>query len=117
MPEENSFHEYPFQVSEMPMGNLGPRARTPEGREDQLIAMAYDLVEKRIREGTATSQELTHFLKLGTTRERLEREILSEQKRLISAKIGSIESSAKIEEMYSNAINAMKHYSGQDRDD
>ena len=90
------------------------RAKTVERRENQLINMAYDLAEKQIREGTASAQVISHFLKLGSTKDRLERDILAEQKKLVSAKTESLESSARIEDLYNNAINAMKKYSGME---
>ena len=88
-------------------------ALTPEARENQLISLATDLVEKRLIEGTASSQETTHFLKLATTKARLEKEILEKQKELISAKTESMKSAKRIEELYEDAISAMKRYSGQ----
>lgn len=77
-----------------------------------MIAAAIDLAEKQLREGTASSQVITHFLKLGSSRERLEKEILVEQKTLVKAKTESIQSSKKVEELYLNALAAMKTYSG-----
>lgn len=88
-------------------------ATTPEARENQLIALAVDLAEKQLLEGTASSQVITHYLKLGSTKERIEREILEKQKALIEAKTESLQSAKRIEELYTNAINAMKNYSGQ----
>lgn len=93
-----------------------PPSPTPEGRENQLIALAYDLAEKQMREGTASSQVISHFLKLGSTKDRLEREILFEQKKLISAKTGAIESQANAEELYAEAIKAFGLYTGEDSD-
>ncbi len=94
-----------------------PAATTPEGRENQLIAMAYDLAEERIRNGTASAQEITHFLKMGSLKERMERDILVEQKRLISAKAESLDASKRIEEYYTKAIDAMRRYSGHGGED
>ena len=88
-------------------------ALTPEARENQLISLAVDLAEKQLQEGTASSQVITHYLKLGSTKERIEKEILEKQKELISAKTESIKSAQRIEELYMNAINAMRSYSGQ----
>ena len=88
-------------------------ATTPEARENQLIALAVDLAEKQLIEGTASSQVITHYLKLGSTKERIEREILEKQKALIEAKTENLQSAKRIEELYTNAINAMKNYSGQ----
>jgi hypothetical protein len=89
-----------------------PPATTPEARENQLVAIAIDLVEKRLLNGTASSQETTHFLKIGSTKEKLEKEILEKQKDLITAKTESIQSAKRIEELYLNALNAMRSYSG-----
>lgn len=86
---------------------------TPEARENQMIALAVDLAEKQLREGTASSQVITHYLKLGSTKERIEKEILEKQKEFISAKTSAIKSSERIEKMYADAIEAMKVYSGQ----
>lgn len=74
--------------------------------------MAYDLAEKQIRDGTAPAQVLTHFLKLGSAREKLEREILIEQRKLLQAKTDRIESDRRVEELYNNAIAAMMRYGG-----
>lgn len=88
-------------------------ATTPEARENQMIALAVDLAEKQMLEGTASSQVISHFLKLGSTKERLEKEILEKQKELITAKTESIQSGKRVEELYSNALNAMRKYNGQ----
>lgn len=92
-------------------------ALTPEARENQLIAYAVDLAEQQLRDGTASSQVITHFLKLGSTKERIEKEILEKQKELISAKTEALQSAKRIEELYSNAISAMRKYSGSRGDD
>lgn len=87
-------------------------ALTPEAREQQMIALAYDLVESRLRNGTASSQETTHFLKLASTNARLEQEKLLAEKKLLEAKVANLESQSASEELYSAAIKAMKSYSG-----
>lgn len=92
-------------------------ALTPEARENQLIALASDLAEKQLREGTASSQVITHYLKLGSTKERIEKEILEKQKELIVAKTQNLQSAKRIEELYNNALNAMRNYSGYGMDD
>lgn len=92
-------------------------ALTPEARENQLIALAVDLAEKQLREGTASSQVITHYLKLGSTREKIEQEIMEKQKTLLSAKTDAIKSAQRLEEVYENAIKAMRIYSGQDYDE
>ena len=87
-------------------------ALSPEARENQMIAYAMDLVERRLIEGTASSQETTHFLKLARKKAQAELEILEMQKELISAKTQALQSQAKSEELFARAISAMKRYSG-----
>lgn len=87
-------------------------ALTPEARENQLISLAVDLAEQQLRDGTASSQVITHYLKLGSTKERIEKEILEKQKELIEAKTQSLHSDKDLKELYANAISAMKSYSG-----
>ena len=93
--------------------NIRP-AFSPEARENQMISLAVDLAERQLVEGTASSQVITHYLKLGSTKERIEKEILEKQKELIEAKTQTLQSAQRVEELYSNALNAMKKYSGQD---
>lgn len=94
----------------------GVTAINPEARESQLISLAVDLAEQQLRDGTASSQVITHYLKLGSTRERVEREILEKQKELMSAKTEALQSNKRIEELYLDAINAMRDYSGSSDD-
>lgn len=89
-----------------------PPAKTPEDRENQMIALAVDLAEKQLREGTASSQVITHFLKLGSTKEKLEKEMMEEQKKLLEAKTESLQSAKRVEELYAEALAAMKRYGG-----
>jgi EAL domain-containing protein (putative c-di-GMP-specific phosphodiesterase class I) len=89
-------------------------ALTPEARENQLIALAVNLAEKQLQEGTASSQVITHYLKLGSTKEKIEKEILERQKALIEAKTEALQSAKRIEELYSDAIDAMRLYNGSD---
>lgn len=88
-------------------------ALSPEARENQLVSLAVDLAEKQLCDGTASSQVITHYLKLGSTKERIEKEILEKQKELIEAKTQSLQSAQRIEELYTNALDAMRNYSGQ----
>ena len=88
-------------------------ALTPEARENQLVSLAVDLAEQQLMDGTASSQVITHYLKLGSTKERIEKEILEEQKKLIGAKTQALQSAQRIEELYTNALDAMRDYSGQ----
>ena len=87
-------------------------ALTPEARENQLIYLATELAEQQLRDGTASSQVITHYLKLGSSKERLEKEILAENKKLLAAKTESLQSTKRIEELYKDAIKAMQKYSG-----
>ena len=87
-------------------------ALTPEARENQMISLAVDLAERQLQEGTASSQVITHYLKLGSMRERLEREKLEEENKLLRAKTENLQSQKNVEEAYLKAINAMKRYSG-----
>ena len=87
-------------------------ALTPEAREHQLISLAVDLVEQRLLNGTASSQETTHFLKLGSMRNRLEMQKLQEENKLLQAKTDAMQSAKRVEELYSEAISAMRTYSG-----
>lgn len=91
-------------------------ALTPEARENQLISLAVDLAEKQLMEGTASSQVITHYLKLGSTKEKIEKEILERQKELLEAKTQALYSAQRVEELYANALEAMRTYTGQ-RDD
>lgn len=94
------------------LNNRSRPARTPEARENQMIALAVDLAEQQLRAGTASSQVITHYLKLGSTKERIEKEILEQQRDLISAKTEALKSQKRVEELYSDALNAMRRYSG-----
>ena len=94
-----------------PTKKLRPRL-TPESRENQMIALAVDLAEKQLLEGTASSQVITHFLKLGSTKERLEKEKLEEENKLLRARTEALQSAKRVEELYSDAIAAMRKYSG-----
>lgn len=92
-------------------------ALTPEARENQLIYLAIDLAEQQLRDGTASSQVITHYLKLGSTKEKIEREILEKQKDLLVAKTEALQSTKRIEELYADAISAMRQYGGHEVDD
>jgi hypothetical protein len=98
-------------------------ATTPEGRENELVSIAHDLAEEQILNGTASSQVITHFLKLGSTRERLEQQRLEHENELTRVKIEALESQKRVEELYKEALSAMRAYAGdipisdQDEDD
>ena len=87
-------------------------ATTPEGRENQMVSAAIDLAEKQIRSGTASSQVITHFLKLGSTRERLEQQRLEHENELTRVKIEALEGQKRVEELYLEALSAMRSYAG-----
>lgn len=93
-------------------------ALTPEARENQMIALAVDLAEQQLREGTASSQVITHYLKLGSTKERLEKEKLEEENKLLRAKTENIKSMKRSEELMEEALRAFRQYNGQvDKDE
>lgn len=99
--------------------NSSPEVRpalTPEARENQLVALAVNLAEKQLREGTASAQVITHYLKLGSTKEKLEKDILEKQKDLIEAKTATLQSAKKVEELYTEALKAMRSYQGAEDD-
>lgn len=95
----------------------GRPAATLEGRENQIISQAYDRAEEQIQAGTATSQVLAHFLKMGSTREQIEKERLREELELTKAKVSDLQSRATVEGLYAEAIEAFRSYSGQQEDD
>jgi len=87
-------------------------ALSSEAKENQLVSLAVDLAEKQLREGTASAQVITHYLKLATTREKLEKERLEEENKLLRAKTEALQSAKNVEELYKEAMNAMRTYSG-----
>lgn len=89
-------------------------ARTDEGRETQLVSLAMDLAERQMLDETASAQVITHYLKLGSSREKLEQERLRNENMLLRAKVEMMESAKNVEALYSEALAAMKAYSGQD---
>lgn len=91
-------------------------ARTPEARENQLIALAVDLAEQQLRDGTASAQVISHYLKLGSSKEQLERKRLEEEVKLITAKTESLQSAKHVEELYEKAMAAMTSYRGEQDD-
>lgn len=91
-------------------------ALSPKAKENQMISYAMDLAEEQLRNGTASSQVITHFLKLGSERERLERERLEEENKLLRAKTKALEDQKEIKVLYADALKAMRRYSGQEDD-
>jgi hypothetical protein len=92
-------------------------ALSPEARQNQLIALAVDLAEKQLLEGTASAQVITHYLKLGSSKEKLEKELLEQQKAFVAAKTESYQTAKHIEEPYGQALDAMRIYSGKGHND
>ena len=90
---------------------------TPEAREARMISLAMDLTEQRLRDGTASSQETTHFLKLGTSKNQLELEKLRLENELAKAKTEHLQSQKRVEELYADALKAMRNYNGQGEPD
>ena len=89
-------------------------ATTEENRENQLVSLAIDLAEKQLSEGTASAQVITHYLKLGSTREKLEQERLHRENELLNARVETLASAKKVEELYSAALDAMRAYAGRE---
>ncbi len=89
-------------------------ATTEENRESQLVSLAIDLAERQLTEGTASSQVITHYLKLGSTREKLEQERLRRENDLLTSKVDMIASAKRVEDLYAAALGAMRSYAGQD---
>lgn len=87
-------------------------ALTPEAEERQMISLAIDRAKQQLIDGTASAQVIVHFLKLGATTAQLEKEKLERENELLKAKADSLKAEEKREELYTNAINAMRDYSG-----
>jgi uncharacterized protein YcaQ len=85
-------------------------ASTPEAQENRMISLAVDLAEKQLREGTASSQLICHYLKLGSTKEKLELEKLKKENELLVAKTETLQSAKRVEELYTQAMDAFKGY-------
>ena len=94
------------------MGRSRSKALTPEARENRMIALAMDEAERQLLDHTASSQVITHFLKLGSTKEKLEKQMMEEQKKLLEAKTEALQAQKRTEELFSEAIEAMKRYQG-----
>ena len=90
-----------------------PPATTPEGREEQLVALAVNLAEEQMREGTASAQVISHYLKLGSTREQLEQDRLRSENELLKARVDALQQQGRLEELTENALKAFRSYSGQ----
>lgn len=98
--------------SDTPKSRRRKPAETPQGRETQMVSKAIDLAEQQLEDGTASAQVITHYLKLGSSREQLEQERLRQENLMLEEKIESIKSGRRVEELYEDALNAMRAYSG-----
>lgn len=94
-----------------------PLPSTPEAAENEMIASAYRLAQKQLEEGTASAQVITHFLKLGSTKERLEKEKLIEENKLLRAKTEALKSNSRLEELFTEAMTAFSSYRGGNSND
>lgn len=103
-------------VSSNVLPKLRP-ATTPEARENQMAALAMDLVEQRLRDGTASSQETTHFLKLVSSKAKLEQERLKLENELVAAKTKALANAEEIKVLYEEALKAMRRYGGHGDDE
>lgn len=88
-------------------------ADTPEARENQMISLAEQLAEDQLIAGTATSQVISHYLKLGSTREKLEQEKMARENKLLDAKVEAIANGQRQDELFAEALEAMRSYTGQ----
>lgn len=97
--------------------SAGPKRRnrpaiSPEARENQMIALAVDRAEQQLIEGTASPSVIVHYLKLGSMKERVEKERLEEEVKLLRAKTEALQSQKQIQELYADALSAMRSYQG-----
>lgn len=91
-----------------------PPARTLDAREKEVVALAVDLAEQQLKNGTASPSVITHYLKLGTTSYQLELKKLKHENELLQAKTENLKSLTKMEELYQEAIDALRRYQGSD---
>lgn len=104
------------RLDETPKPSRRRPATTPEAREQQMVALAFDVAQRQMEEGTVSSQVLTHWLKLGSEREKLERQKLKLEAEHLQMKSEQIASGARMEELYADAISAFHEYSGKTPD-
>lgn len=100
--------------------HLAPRrrspAKTPEERESILVSMAMDRIEQQIADGTASSQVLTHFAKLGSSRESLEQERLRNENEVLRKKVETMQAAVDVKNLMTEALKAFRGYSGEDEE-
>ena len=103
--------QIPYENQASESNNLASApAITPDERESRLVSLAMDLAEKQLREGTASAQVIAHYLRLGTRKDKLEREMLEEKNKLLAAKTEAIRAAERTEQLYAAAIAAFKDY-------
>lgn len=102
-----------IEPDDQPVKRL-PRARTPEAREEQLAALAYDLAEQQFLDGTASSQVMVHFLKVGSTREKIELQKVKQETILVEAKVKDLANVEEMKKLYVEAMDAMRGYAGHE---
>ncbi len=103
----------PKKTADVPVRKRPPAASL-EAKEAEMIGLAVDLAEQQLRDGTASAQVITHYLRLGTTNNRLEKEKLERETQMLRAKTEALQSQKHIEELYQEAINALSRYSGKE---
>lgn len=104
-------------MPEEPARKKRRKATTPEGRENQLISLAYDVAEQQLLDNTASAMVITHWLKLGTTKAKLEEEKLRKENLLLTARAEALESQKNTDQLYKEALAAMKSYQGEEPED
>jgi len=102
------------ESSPNPVTRVGPPGKTLAAREQQLVSLAVDRAEQQLMDGTASAQVITHYLKLGSSRELLEQERLRHENELTQAKIDMMASQQQTEQRYAEALAAMSAYSGRE---
>ena len=110
----NEVFDSEIVVDSKPIQRL-PRARTPEAREEQLAALAYDLAEQQFLDGSASSQVIVHFLKVGSTLQKQELQKMKQETLLVEAKVKDLANVEEMKKLYVDAMDAMRGYAGKDQ--
>lgn len=103
----------PLAEPDMPAERRSSTPLSQEARENQIISLAYDLVEQRLRDGTASAQEVTYWLRYGSRKDKLEQEMMEAKNEVLRAKADAIKAVEKSERMYAEAIRAFRAYGGE----
>lgn len=107
----------PIAEPDMPVERRSSTPLSQEARENMIISLAFDLAEQRLRDGTATGQEVTYWLRYGSQRDKLEREMMEQKAELLKAKTDAIKAAEKTELLYADAIRAFRTYAGEGDDE